>query len=222
MNLKILDLGICDYEKAHILQKEILNKVYEGEDDTLILVEHPKVITMGRNANDGNMLFSEDYIKSLGYELAYIERGGDATYHGPGQLVGYPIFNIKKNHGRSIRRFVDTLEEIFIDYLGEYQGLLGRRDDSNSGVFVGNSKITALGLAVKRGITMHGFAFNVNTALEDYQVIVPCGLTDKGVTSLEKELGATQDMAAVKEAIITLFAKHYKFDTIIRDNSIQF
>lgn len=214
MNLKVLDLGVCDYETAHALQKEILNKVYEGEDDTLILVEHPKVITMGRNANEGNMLFSEDYIKSIGYDLAYIERGGDATYHGPGQLVGYPIFNIKKNHGRSIRRFVETLEEIFIDYLATHQNIEGRRDDCNSGVFVGDSKITALGLAVKRGITMHGFAFNVNTHLDDYQVIVPCGLTDKGVTSLEKELGDSADMAAVKGAITELFVKHYNFDTV--------
>lgn len=214
MNLKVLDLGICDYKKAHALQKEILEQVYSGEDDTLILVEHPKVITMGRNANEGNMLFSEDYIKSMGYDLAYIERGGDATYHGPGQLVGYPIFNIKKNHGRSIRRFVETLEEIFIDYLKEEQDIEGRRDDSNSGVFIGNSKVTALGLAVKKGITMHGFAFNVNTNLNDYGVIVPCGLTDKGVTSLEKELGSSVDMAAVKEAITALFAKHYKFETV--------
>ncbi len=216
MHLKVLDIGLCDYDKAHQLQKDILDKVYEGEDDTLILVEHPKVITMGRNANDGNMLFSEDYIKSLGYELAYIERGGDATYHGPGQLVGYPIFNIKKNHGRSIRRFVETLEEIFIDYLASEKGLTGRRDDSNSGVFVGNSKITALGLAVKKGITMHGFAFNVNTQLDDYQVIVPCGLTDKGVTSLENELGSIQDMDSVKDAIAKLFVKHYNYETVTK------
>lgn len=216
MHLKVLDIGLCNYEEAYQLQKDILDKVYDGEDDTLILVEHPKVITMGRNANDSNMLFSEDYIKSLGYELAYIERGGDATYHGPGQLVGYPIFNIKKNHGRSIRRFVERLEDIFIDYLDTEKQLLGRRDDSNSGVFIGNSKITALGLAVKRGITMHGFAFNVNTTLEDYQVIVPCGLTDKGITSLEKELGSKQDMENVKDAIANLFAKHYNYETVTK------
>lgn len=217
MNLRVLDLGMCEYEKAHELQKKILNQVYEGADDTLLLVEHPKVITMGRNAKDDNMLFSQGYIKSLGYDLAYIERGGDATYHGPGQLVGYPIFNIKKNHGRSIRRFVETLETIFIDYLDSYQQIKGRRDDCNSGVFVGNAKITALGLAVKRGITMHGFAFNVNTKLEDYNVIVPCGLTDKGVTSLEKELGSLQNMNLVKEDIITLFLKHYHYEDIIKE-----
>lgn len=214
MNLKVLDLGLCDYEKAHILQKELLEKVYSGDDDTLILVEHPKVITMGRNAKESNMLFSEDYIKSLGYSLAYIERGGDATYHGPGQLVGYPIFNIKKNHGRSIRRFVETLEELFIDYLQNYHHIEGRRDESNAGVFIGNSKVTALGLAVKKGITMHGFAFNINTHLEDYQVIVPCGLKDKGVTSLEKELGHPVDISSVKEAISILFAKHYHFEQL--------
>lgn len=216
MHLKVMDIGLCDYEEAHQLQKDILAQVYEGEDDTLILVEHPKVITMGRNANDSNMLFSEEYISSLGYKVAYIERGGDATYHGPGQLVGYPIFNIKKNHGRSIRRFVETLEDIFIDYLEREHQLIGRRDDCNSGVFIGDSKITALGLAVKRGITMHGFAFNVNTDIKDYQVIVPCGLTDKGVTSLEKELGVTQDMDTVKQVISTLFAKHYSYETVTK------
>lgn len=216
MNLRVLDIGLEDYEKAHALQKEILQEVYEGQDDTLILVEHPKVITMGRNANDGNVLFSTDHIQSLGYDLAYIERGGDATYHGPGQLVGYPIFNIKRNHGRSIKKFVANLEEIFIDYLMSEHQIKGRRDASNAGVFIGNEKITAIGLAVKMGITMHGFAFNVNTNLEDYQVIVPCGLTDKGITSLKKECTIRQDMTHVKEVIAMLFAKHYKFESITK------
>jgi lipoyl(octanoyl) transferase len=212
MKLKIMDLGTLSHEKAHDIQYEVLKGVQEGDDDTLILVEHPKVITLGRNAKAENILFTEEYITSMGYDFRRIERGGDVTYHGPGQIVGYTLFNLKKNHGGSIRVFVEMLEQSFIDYLSEFHGIEARRDEINSGVFVGDSKITAVGLSVKRGVTMHGFAFNVNTDLQDYSVIVPCGLADRGVTSLEKELGRKLDIEEVKRDLAGVIARTYKFD----------
>jgi len=216
MKLKILDLGFYEYEKSLNIQYKILESVQSGDDDTLILVEHPKVITMGRHANPSNMLIPPEKIQALGYSVENIERGGDATYHGPGQLVGYPIFNIKKNHNHSIKRFVSNLEEVFIQYLNDFHHIEGRRDPCNSGVFVNNSKITAIGLAVKKGVTFHGFAFNVNTILEDYNVIVPCGLTDKGVTSLKKELRKSQEFKSVKSNISEVIKKIYGYEEIIK------
>lgn len=215
MDLNILDLGFCEYNKALKIQHEILKEVQSGDDDTLILVEHPKVITMGRHANPSNMLMPPEKLELLGYSFENIERGGDATYHGPGQLVGYPIFNIKEHHNHSIKKFVKNLEEVFIQYLDKYHNLEGRRDSCNSGVFIENSKITAIGLAVKKGVTLHGFAFNVNTRLEDYDVIVPCGLADKGVTSLKKELKKEQDFQLVKSNILEVIKNIYGYDQLV-------
>lgn len=214
MELNVIDCGLMSYDEAHALQLEVLAKVQDGElPDTLILVEHPAVITMGRNAEENNVLFSETYLESQGVSLRTIERGGDATYHGPGQLVGYPIFDIKKRHGHSIKKFVHTLEEIFIDYLEETHHITAARSDVNAGVWIGGeSKIVAIGLAVKRGVTFHGFALNVNTNLAHYQYIVPCGLVGKSVTSLAQELGHEVPLADVKTAITQKFKAHYGFE----------
>ncbi|MCK8060595.1 MULTISPECIES: lipoyl(octanoyl) transferase LipB [unclassified Fusibacter] len=214
--LHVMDCGLMSYDKAHALQLEILKKVQDGEmPDTLMLVEHPPVITMGRNAVEGNVLFSEDFLLEQGIELRTIERGGDATYHGPGQLVGYPIFNIKERHGRSIRRFVTILEQVFIDFMKEHHDITAERNEINAGVWIGDSKICALGLAVKRGVTFHGFAFNVNPNLDHYGYIVPCGLVGKSVTSLEALTGQKQDMDNVKGGIKELFVRLYEFDEAI-------
>lgn len=219
MKLRIVDLGLCPYEKAYELQVKTMEEVQSGGADTLILVEHPKVITLGRNAKEGNMLIPEETMVSMGYEVKHIERGGDATYHGPGQLVGYTIFNLKKNHPTGIRVFVEKLESVFIDYLKEIQGIDAGRDSINSGVFIGEDKITAIGLAVKRGVTMHGFAFNVNTVLSDYQVIVPCGLADRGVTTLERQKGSAQDFEEVKGAIGEKLSQVYGYDEVVWEKS---
>lgn len=213
MILNIVNLNRMEYDLAHELQLKVLEAVQAGKlEDTLLLVEHPPVITMGRNAVEGNVLFSEAYLAEQGIALRTIERGGDATYHGPGQLVGYPIFDLKARHGRSIKTFVDRLEAVFIDYLREL-GLPGDRNPVNAGVWLGDSKITAIGLAVKRGVTFHGFAFNVNTNLAHYQYIVPCGLVGKSVTSLEQALGRPADFEAVRAQIALAFVKHYSFES---------
>lgn len=212
MKLNIVDLGLCPYEKAYAYQLKTLAEVQQGGEDTLILVEHPKVITLGRNSNENNMLVPEETMRGLGYDVQHIERGGDATYHGPGQLVGYTIFNIKKNHPAGIRVFVENLERVFITVLKEQYGIEGTRDPINSGVFIGENKITAVGLAVKQGVTLHGFAFNVNTHLPDYQVIVPCGLVNRGVTTLEQLTKNPQNFEKVKGEVGKQVALTYGYD----------
>lgn len=213
MILNIVNLGRMDYDKAHALQLKVLAAVQAGRiEDTLLLVEHDPVITMGRNAQEGNVLFSEAYLQSQGIDLREIERGGDATYHGPGQLVGYPIFDIKARHGRSIKTFVFRLEEVFIDYLKRHYAIEAARSEVNAGVWIDDSKITAIGLAVKRGVTFHGFAFNVNTILGHYQYIVPCGLVGKTVTSLEAQVGHPIPFDETLQGIGDAFVSHYGFE----------
>ncbi len=212
MELDILDLGLLDYEKALEIQYELLEKVQNGEcNDTLILVEHPPVITLGKNAVEGNVLFNKETLKEKGVDLYNINRGGDVTYHGPGQLVGYPIFNLKKNHNRSIKRFIENLEDVFIDLIRDKFSLDVSRHECNAGVWYGEEKIVALGLAVKKGVTMHGFAFNIDTKLEHFNLIVPCGLTSMGVTSISKILKETINIENIKTDVIEQFVNKYKF-----------
>lgn len=214
--LNIINCGQLDYDSAHQLQLNVLKQVQDGVlEDTLILIEHPAVITMGRHANDENVLFSEAFLNERGISLRTVERGGDATYHGPGQLVGYPIFDIKKRHNRSIKAFVNNLEQLIIDYLIEKHQLDATRHPANAGVWLGNSKICALGLAVKQGVTFHGFALNVSTDLRHYQYIVPCGLSQLGVTSIEQQLGTAPSLAEVSMALVRHFQRIYQFDQIV-------
>lgn len=213
MKLAILDLGHFEYGAALAVQQETLAAVQAGQaPDTLILVEHPTVITLGRNAQPENLLLTEEALARRGIALKQTDRGGDVTYHGPGQLVGYPIFNIKARHGASIRTFVENLETVFIDLLREQWQLPAGRSSCNSGVFIGNDKILAIGLSVKRGVTMHGFAFNVTTDLSHYGAIVPCGLTDKGVTSLEAQTGRAIPLAEIKPLVAEGFRKQFGFE----------
>lgn len=213
MKLNVLDLGLCEYNAALAIQKETLAAVQSGEAaDTLILVEHPAVITLGRNAMPENLLLSEEALARRGIALKQTDRGGDVTYHGPGQLVGYPIFNIKAHHGASIRAFVENLESVFITLLQQQWGLPAERNSCNSGVFIGNEKILAIGLSVKRGVTMHGFAFNVTTELSHYGAIVPCGLTDKGVTSLLAQTSKAIPLEDIKPLVIAGFQQRFGFE----------
>lgn len=212
MKLIVQNLGLMAYEKAFLYQESILQAVQSGADDHLLLLEHPKVITKGINAKAENVLYSDALLSEMGFEVIQTRRGGDVTYHGPGQIVGYTIFNIKKNHGGSVKRFVFTLEQLFIDLLKAHYEVEARRDDINSGVFIGDSKIVAIGLSVIKGVTMHGFAFNVNTNLDDYKTIVPCGLHTKGVTSLEVEAHKNIDIESVKKQVETAFVKRFGYE----------
>ena len=204
--LNIYSASILPYMEALEIQEKLLHSIQEGGDDAFVLLEHPKVITMGINANTDNILYSEEKLIAEGYDVQKIRRGGDVTYHGPGQLVGYTLVNLKKNHGGSIKKFVYNLEQLFIDFLAQEYAIVASRDPLNAGVFVGNDKIVAIGLSVHKGVTMHGFAFNVNTHLDDFKAIVPCGLKDRGVTSLEFLRGKTHDMTFIKNQIFSHFA----------------
>jgi len=212
MNLNVIFLGKCDYKKALEIQYHILDKRQKGEmGDTLILVEHPPVLTKGRHAEESNIVVSEEYLKNMGIDVYEINRGGDVTYHGDGQIVGYPIIDLR-NIRIGIKDFVRKLEELFIQLLKDRFDIDAERDPLHTGVWVGKDKITAIGLEVKKGVTMHGFAFNVNTILEHFQFIVPCGITDKGVTSIEKLKGEKVDLYDINQLIPEYFSKIFKYN----------
>jgi lipoyl(octanoyl) transferase len=214
MKLIYKDLGTVGYNQAYSLQEKFVESVQNGSPDILLILEHPKVITLGIHADTSNILMDQDELIKKGFEIMNIRRGGDVTYHGPGQLVAYTIFNIKKNHGGSIKKFVFSLEQLIIDMLIEEYGITANRDAINSGVFIGLSKIAAIGLSVHRGVTMHGFALNINTDLNDFKTIVPCGLTTRDVTSMEAILGQKQNMDEIKTSIVNRFVQTFGFTSI--------
>lgn len=212
MKLIYENLGKVPYLIAFERQIATQEKVMDGADDHLFLLEHPKVITVGLNADEANLLVDDQTLSNLGYEVHHIRRGGDVTYHGPGQIVGYMIFNLKKKHGGSIRTFVDKIEEVIISTLKDLYGIESARDPINAGVFVGNDKIAAIGLSVNKGVTMHGFALNANTALGDYSPIVPCGLKTRSVTSVEKCVGSPVDIETLKTKLHENIIEQFGFD----------
>jgi lipoyl(octanoyl) transferase len=213
------DLGQKDYKETWDYQTEIFTKLVDSKKQvtqtvdpvlknmpgTFIFVEHPHVYTLGKSGSENNLLL--DYIQLRAKEAAYyrIDRGGDITYHGPGQIVGYPVFDLERID-ISLKEYIYRLEEIIIRTLGEL-GLTASRLNGGTGVwfdpeFSGKArKICAIGVKASRYVTMHGFAFNVNTDLSYFNYINPCGFTDKGVTSLEKELGKKQDFDSVKSKV---------------------
>ena len=207
--LSILDLGLCPYGKAWEIQKQLhADRLAGNIPDTLILVEHPHVYTLGKNADARHLLASENYLTSRGIELYHVDRGGDITYHGPGQLIGYPIFNLKE-HKESISWYVNSVEEVLIKTLAGF-GIQAGRIKGLTGIWIDDKKIAAIGMRVSRWVTMHGFALNVATDLSLYGGIVPCGLATKGVTRMV-DLNPTVSMDAVKAAIIKEFAMQFSF-----------
>ena len=200
IEFQILDLGRKSYEEVWILQKKMQLKRINGDiGDVLILVEHNPVYTLGKNANPNHLLQSRD--KSI--DVFNIERGGDITFHGPGQLVGYPILNLS-NYKKSVSWYMRVLEQLTIDVLNEFK-IIAKRVEGLTGVWVGDEKIAAQGVRMSRWVTMHGFSLNVNTDLSFYDGIIPCGIFDRGVTSMEKVLKRTQKMEKVKSLVIDKF-----------------
>jgi len=178
----------------------------ESIGDTLVLLEHAPVITVGRGARDASdLLTDEATLRSLGIDLVETDRGGEMTYHGPGQLVGYPIVSLEER-GRDLHRYLRDLEQSVIDTLGQF-GVVGGRIEGLTGVWVGNAKICAIGIKVTRWVTMHGFALNIDPDLASFRRdIVPCGIRDRGVTSLA-ELGVWATRAEVEAAYIAAFER---------------
>lgn len=203
--LSIHDAGTVPYAEALALQHRLVTARQEGRiTDTLLLLEHPPVITMGKSGTEADILADRDTLRRAGATIERIERGGEVTYHGPGQLVGYPILDLRA-HLRSLKTFVHLLEEVFVRYLAAEHGIAATRDEQHRGVWVNNAKITAIGIAVQKRVTFHGFAFNVNTNLSHFDWIIPCGITDRGQTSLEQQSGSAQDMAAVRDGVARTF-----------------
>lgn len=189
------------YAEAWGLQKRTHADVVDGNcPPTLLLVEHPAVVTLGRNANDENLRQPRPWYEERDIEIHTVERGGDVTYHGPGQLVGYPIFPV----GRRVRDLFRALEDSIIHTAATY-GIEADRDPAYAGVWVGRDKLCAFGVAIRRGVSFHGFALNVGTDLSHFDVIVPCGLQDRGVTSLESLTGHGIDLGDVRDRVETSF-----------------
>lgn len=201
----IKDIGFTSYEKALELQKSFLKKRQNNEiDDTLILVEHEPVYTLGKNADSNNIL--NNHHKDV--KVFQVERGGDVTYHGPGQLVGYPIIKLQKQYF-SVSRYVQTLEEILIKVLKNF-GISSEIKKKIIGIWVDDKKVAAIGIRISRGVSMHGFALNVNTDLSYFDGIIPCGITDCKVTSMEQLLNKKIEIEPVKEIIVNEFQKFFK------------
>ena len=194
------------YQNALQLQQERVTQRKAGEiPDTLLLLEHPHVYTLGRNARPENLLVPKERMAEAGAPIFETDRGGDITYHGPGQLVGYPILDLAK-HRRDISWYMRSLEEVFVGVAADY-GVHAGRLAGAAGVWVEDAKLVAMGVHVSRWVTSHGFAFNVNTDLSYFDWIVPCGLHGKRVTSLEKCLGREVPMDAVIEHVVEHFGK---------------
>jgi lipoyl(octanoyl) transferase len=198
-------MGRVPYLQALHLQSQLHQKRVVGEiPDVLVLLEHPHVITIGKSGKEQNILFPESLLIEKGIELVHINRGGDVTYHGPGQVVGYPIFNIL-GYGKGVRDFVTLVEEVFINLLGTHFGIKARRDSIYTGVWVEDEKVTAMGFEIRKYVSMHGFAFNVNTDLTKFRLINPCGIIGKGVASLAKLLGKDCDIDEIVRLVIQSF-----------------
>lgn len=205
MLINIINLGRCPYKNSLEYQNNTHAKVSAQKlNDSIIFVEHEPVYTLGKNANQNNIL--PDYPKNV--EIHKIDRGGDVTYHGPGQLVGYPIININ-NLNMSIGKYVHTLEEILINTLATFD-INARRREKLIGVWIDDEKIAAIGVRVQNGITKHGFALNVNTDLSYYDGIIPCGIEDCEVTSMEQLLQKNIELQLVIDIIIKEFANYFK------------
>jgi lipoyl(octanoyl) transferase len=235
--VKFIDLGLIDYrngwdyQERHfkdVINKKILNRSRQDADkeftgNYLIFCEHPHVVTMGKSGDSKNILLSEEQLKSKNIEFYKVNRGGDVTYHGPGQIVVYPILNLDYFF-TDIHRYMRTLEEAVILTLSEY-GIKGERLNGVTGVWIGAThpfkarKICAMGVRSSHWVTMHGIAFNVNSNLNYFNTIIPCGIQNKGVTSMTMELGYSPRIEEVKEKLKNNFAKVFEFQYIESKNT---
>lgn len=216
----VLDLGVMPYEEAFALQESLVAKRSQGKMcDTLILLEHPPVVTLTRAKAAGNIIVPLEKLKNEGIALHKTNRGGDITYHGPGQLVGYPILDLN-DHGKDLHRYVHTIEEMLIKVLKDY-GVEGHRERGYPGVWVKGEKIAAIGIAVKKGwISMHGFSLNIDCRLDHFALIIPCGIKNKSVTSLRKALGKPVDKQQVRQRLLQHFSDlfHLNVKTLALEN----
>ncbi len=206
MEVLVANIGLTDYREAWQLQRAIFDTRVEGQiRDVLLLTEHNHVYTIGKSGNENHLLASDEELKQKKVDVYKIDRGGDITYHGTGQLVGYPILDLK-NYYLDVHRYLRDLEEVIIRTLAAY-GIRGTRQEKMTGVWVNDEKIAAIGIKVSRWVTMHGFAFNVKPDLSFFDRIIPCGIFHKGVTSMENILSKEIDINEVAQQLIKSFAE---------------
>jgi lipoyl(octanoyl) transferase len=208
--------GLVPYQDALALQRALVDDRRAGRiPDTLLLLQHPPVITLGVKGDGGrsNVIAGSTHLSELGIEISETGRGGDVTYHGPGQVVGYPILDLRPDRC-DVHRYVRDLEEVMIRVCGEF-GLAAGRVAGLTGTWIDGEKIGAIGIRISRWITSHGFAFNVSTDLEHFNLIVPCGISGRGVTSLERATGQTIAIRAVEDAIVRHFCRVFQREAMI-------
>lgn len=212
----VVDLGAREYPAAFALQQRVVEARRQGcVPDLLLLVEHPPVVTLGRSADERNLLASAEALAVRGIDVHESNRGGDVTYHGPGQLVGYPHLRLTGSR-RDIHAYVRSLESLLIRALSEF-GIVGGRVPDLTGVWVGEEpgdeeKIAAIGVAIRHWVTMHGFALNVDPNLDHFRLIRPCGIAGRGVTSMRKLLGGAPVKVVVRDAVVEAFCGEFELD----------
>lgn len=213
----VYGLGTVSYEKALGYQKILLERRIAGETrDSLLLLEHPPTVTTGRRGSTEHLLVRKEHLEKRGIAFHRASRGGDITFHGPGQLVGYPVLNLR-DHGTDVRGHMRKLERTIIRSLGDF-GIEGGRVDGAAGVWAGGGKIASIGIAIRKWVTYHGFALNVNTELDYFDLIVSCGITDVRITSMKSLLGGFENVKTqtIADAITENFMKVFNFDGLVR------
>jgi lipoyl(octanoyl) transferase len=214
------DPGMIDYKEAWDLQKIIFTQRVNNEiPDTLLLLEHPHTYTLGKVADKDNLIGDEEFLKKNHISVYDIDRGGDITYHGPGQIVGYPIINLI-DWEKDTHKYLRALEEVIMKTCIEY-GLNPHRNSKYTGVWIEEKKIAAIGIKISRWVTMHGFAFNINSDLNMFKGIIPCGITDKEVTSLKKELGLEISLDEIKNSLLKNFIEVFNYSQINKITKIE-
>lgn len=209
-----INLGRTRYAEAWELQKRVFAaRLAQRIPDVLLLTEHEPVYTLGKGADANHLLANEEELKKNGVDLFAVDRGGDVTFHGPGQLVGYPILDLN-NHYLDIHRYLRDIEEVLIRTAKDF-GISARRADEYTGVWVGNDKVAAIGVKVSRWITMHGFALNVNTDLSYFERIIPCGIFHKGVASMRELTGREIPLSEVEHAAIRNFESVFSVASLV-------
>ncbi len=215
----VYQLGRIGYREAYYLQEQLLQqRASRCIGDTLLILEHPPTITIGKSGKPQNILVSQEQLQNSGISIVSTDRGGDVTYHGPGQLIGYPIIDLR-GRGRYIRQYVHDIEEVIIRTLSDF-GIKGDRNESHPGVWVGNEQIAAIGLRIKMGVSMHGFALNVNTDLEKFSLINPCGCSGIKATSCSRLLSREVSMAEVTTVLLAHFSEVFNFQMKIRASNL--
>lgn len=215
--LEVIRRGVVPYGEALAWQERLVEERWRGAPDRLILLQHPPVITLGRGSLREHVIAPADVLRTRGVELHETPRGGDVTFHGPGQLVVYPVLALPRAR-QDVRAYVNDLEEVVIRIVEEF-GFVATRVGGLRGVWVGEEKIAAVGVRLWRWVTSHGLALNVTTDLSCFDLIVPCGIADRRVTSLERLCGAAPPMKEVEDALLRHFVDVFGFDCVVEDCS---